>query len=118
MDLFLDLHQYGQIAKSRSEAAEAKNLAARFDARLADLERRTDRLALACQALWELLRATTRLNEEEVFKKMEEIDLRDGYRDGKIGGRIMTCSSCGRTINTHKPVCVYCGHQNPGGTVA
>ena len=113
MDLFIDAHQYGRIAKAQSDATNAKNKAESFDRRLTNTERRLDKLSLACQALWELLKVRTDLTIEDVYNKMEEIDLRDGHKDGKISGTVLKCSSCGRTINTLHSVCIYCGTENP-----
>jgi hypothetical protein len=112
MSLFLDLHQYGRISEAQSDAASAKQKADRFEHRLSEIERRADRLALAAQALWEILRERLELNDEIVFAKMLEIDMRDGVADGKIRPRIMNCTSCGRPINSAKPKCIYCGITN------
>jgi predicted Zn-ribbon and HTH transcriptional regulator len=118
MDLFIHAHQYGRIARAEMDATTAKNKVERSDDRLSDLERRVDRLALACQALWELLRERTDIEEAEVFAMMERIDLRDGRRDGKISLQTATCANCGRTINTLRPKCVYCGHDHMPPTIA
>lgn len=111
MDLFVDLHQYGRIAQAQNDADRARGKAEQFALRLDELERRSDRMALACQALWELLRERTDLREEDVFAKMTEIDLRDGREDGRIGAKVMTCSRCQRPVNSARPVCVYCGQR-------
>lgn len=117
MDIFVDMHQYGKIAQANAVANDAKDKVGAFDHRLAELERNTDRLSLACQALWELLKERTQLTEEDMFTRMEQIDMRDGKRDGKIGGHPMICAGCGRTINTKRPTCIYCGLRNAINTV-
>ena len=109
MSLFVDMHQYGRINQAQSDAATAKNKAEQFDARIADLERRADRLALACQALWETLRESTGMTDEQIYRRMAEIDRRDGQADGRIGSQVMNCAKCGRPINTSRPQCIYCG---------
>ena len=116
MSLFIE-RQYGQVARAQNEAASAQRKADQVGQRLDDLERRTDRLSLACQALWEILREQTNISEDAVFARMEAIDLRDGQADGKIGGKVFECVKCGRTINSRRPVCVYCGTRNRGSTV-
>ncbi|MEM7254784.1 MAG: hypothetical protein AAF493_25510, partial [Pseudomonadota bacterium] len=88
MSVFIDMHQYRRIAEAERDASTAKNKSERVDSKMDQLERRVDRLTLAAQALWELLRDTTSLTDGDVFEKMEEIDLRDGRRDGKIGARV------------------------------
>ena len=112
MSLFFDLYQQSLIGQAQTDAASAQGKAERATARIEDLERRTDRLALACQALWELLRANSGLTDEQVFAKMAEIDLKDGVADGRITGRLMNCTSCGRAIRSTRPKCLYCGHTS------
>ena len=41
-----------------------------------------DRLALASQSLWEIVREQTGLTAEDLQKKILEVDLRDGNADG------------------------------------
>ena len=109
MDLFIDAHQYGRIAQAQRDATTARHKAETFDQRLHDAERRLDRLSLACQALWELLKERTDLTQEQVYSKMDEVDQRDGRKDGKIRGIAIACSSCNRTTNTMNHICIYCG---------
>ncbi len=117
MSIFVDIHQYHRIGQVSGEASSARNKAERAEEKMATLERRVDRLALACQALWELIREKTDLSDSDVSAKMQEIDLRDGYSDGKIGGRAMQCPACGKTINSSRPVCIYCGRANDSGEI-
>jgi hypothetical protein len=117
MNIFLDMHQYGKIAQANQAAGEAKSKADALEFRLREVERKTDRLSLACQALWELLKERTQLTEQDVFALMEQIDLRDGRLDGKISGRAIPCSACGQTVNTRHPVCIYCGHRTLTGQI-
>jgi hypothetical protein len=118
MDLFIDAHQYGQINQAQNDAATARSKTDNLERRLATAERRLDRLTLASQALWELLKERTDLTIEQVFAKMEEIDLRDGRKDGKIGGRVLTCAACHRTVNALHTTCLYCGQPIPTDLIA
>ena len=68
-----------------------------------------NRLSLACQAMWELLRESSDLSEEDLENKINEVDLRDGKADGKICIRVVTCSSCGKNTNTKRNTCIMCG---------
>ena len=112
MDLFVDMHQYGRIHQAQSDATTAKHKAEQFDQRLTALEQRADRTALAAQALWEILRETLQVTDQEVLTRMAEIDGRDGAMDGRIRGAVMNCASCGRPVNSSRPKCMYCGHKN------
>lgn len=87
------------------------------------LEARLDQLELACAGLWELLQDKFQLTEAELVAKMEEVDLRDGKRDHKMGAIRMICPHCNRPLATKSRVrCVYCGQDLPqsglGGTAS
>ncbi len=64
---------------------------------------------LICEALWELLSESANLTEEDLHKKMYEVDMRDGVLDGKNQRRAVECPDCGRTVSPRHPACVYCG---------
>jgi len=74
-------------------------------------------MALGCQAIWELLREHTDLEDEQIILKMEQIDLRDGVKDGEIGHKLLTCPSCRRRGNSTRERCLYCNTELPRGHV-
>ena len=112
MDLF-DLHQQSQINEARSQANRAANRTESFEFSLKTLERRVETLSLTCQALWELLREVSDLTDEHVIQKMQEIDVRDGIKDGKIAQKIVICPKCKRNSNSKRKICLYCGTDLP-----
>jgi hypothetical protein len=119
MSLFIDMHQYRRIGHVQADATGARHKAERAEARVLELEKRTDRLALACQALLEILQEKAGISEDEVRTKMDEIDLRDGQPDGKISRQAVACGNCGKTIGSQRAECMYCGHPvHPAHTVA
>lgn len=75
---------------------------------------RVDHLALLCRAMFELLQERTDIKDADLAKKMEEIDLRDGRRDGKMGSAITKCPDCGRTVSPKFRKCLYCGRAVEG----
>ena len=75
MDLLWDLHQEGRIREAEAEVRAADSKADAVVNEFARLQRRLDRLALGCQALWELLRESTGITEEELATKILEVDL-------------------------------------------
>ena len=79
-----EVYQQTKIAGAERTAERAMSKADRYAADIADVRRLVDRLTLACQAMWELLRDRSDLTEEDIEAKILEIDARDGRVDGKI----------------------------------
>lgn len=113
MDLF-DLYQQGKIREAREQAEAAQNETARMAAQLRNLQRRTDTLALACQALWEILRERADLTDSDLISRMQAIDQRDGSADGRMTPMPVECPSCHRRTNSQRGECIYCGGRLPG----
>jgi len=59
--------------------------------------------------MWELLRDNGTFDEEQLMDKIEEVDLRDGRADGKIGPTPIACPECKRRANSRRQKCMYCG---------
>jgi hypothetical protein len=76
---------------------------------VAQLERRVNRLALATQAMWELLRERSTVTDKELADKILEVDLRDGQTDGRMAPTFLECPNCHKPTNSRRPTCVYCG---------
>lgn len=76
---------------------------------LTKVRRHTERLALACQAMWEIVRETSNLTELDIENKMLEIDARDGQIDGKMGVKTKICEACGKPTNSSRTHCLMCG---------
>lgn len=104
------------VMGAQSKADSAKDLAESLRRELSALRRRTDTMALASQAMWELLSERTQLTDADIQTKMLEIDLRDGSVDGKIPGTLENCPQCGRQTNSVRKSCLYCGAEMPGGS--
>jgi hypothetical protein len=108
-----ELHQQTKIAGAERVADRAMSKADRYAADIANVERKIERLTLACQAMWELLRDRANLTENDIELKMLEIDGRDGKVDGKIAMSQLTCPECGRPSNSRRTACVICGATLP-----
>ena len=102
----MSLYQQAQVNEAKTEATEAKD-------RVRDLELALGHMELACQAMWELLRARVGITEEELLTKMREVDLRDGTLDGRMGLVVTACPQCGKPSNTKHSQCIYCGAAIP-----
>ena len=101
--------------KKRADAAmrENKGVSRQVDT----LQKRLDRLHLITQALWELLRERLGLNDEDLMKLIEEIDLRDGVKNGKVARQPVMCPDCKKPASMRTDICLYCGkvveRENP-----
>jgi hypothetical protein len=109
LDFFWNVRQQGQIGEVRAKTELAHSDARAQESALADLSRRFDRLALVTQALAELLSERARVSEADLVARIEEIDLRDGKRDGRVSAAPRACPECHREVAGHRTTCLYCG---------
>ena len=72
------------------------------------LESKVNALALVCEAMWELLSEKTDLDADDINRKMDEIDNRDGRRDGRMNMPLSDCQRCRRPIQAGQNKCIYC----------
>ena len=114
MDLWDVFHQYQGCDVSSNNEALSNKLDTTKDSiqnGIDHVDERVSHLALLCRAMFELIQERTDISNEDLAKKMEEVDLRDGHADGKISTVVKKCSQCGRTISPKFNRCLYCGHQ-------
>ena len=111
--MFWELYQQSQISRAKTTAGRAERNAERAIERTRQahelMESKVESLALTCQALIEILEESTGLTEDQLAAKMEEIDLRDGVKDGRITPTNKVCSKCGRRTSRTRAHCLYCG---------
>ena len=74
-----------------------------------DVRERLDHLALACMAMWSLLREKTDLTEEDLMERAKQIDLADGKEDGRLKLGVLKCAQCERVMSHRHTRCLYCG---------
>lgn len=107
--MFWELYQISQINEANTKARKAENRVQVQRAHIDMLEARMEALALACQSMWELLRDRSKLTEEDLLEKMQEVDLRDGQADGRMSKEAAVCSYCDRKSPAKRKSCIYCG---------
>jgi hypothetical protein len=92
-------------------AANAARVAARdAKAETENLRGDVERLLLITEALWRIARERWDCTDEELVKRMQEIDLEDGKLDGRKGSSpARDCPHCQRKLIKHQPRCFYCG---------
>ena len=103
-----------QAAAASSEAASAKRDIADLER---ELERELGRLKLVCAAVWELLKQRSKLTEEDLVAMVAMLDAKDGVADGQLTRSVRPCVDCGRTVAAKQTKCMYCGKEQPAGSV-
>ncbi len=110
--MFWEFYQQSRIQSATATANRAHLKAEQSKEYFELLENKIESLALACQSLWELLEERTDITSQDLDRKMEEVDLRDGKQDGRLSAAAKTCAACGRKTSRRRPICLYCGADN------
>ncbi len=113
---FIDFHQQDRLRAHDTEINKAQRAADNSVDQIRDLQDAVERLALACRAMWELLRQSSGCTEEQLLDKVRELDLLDGKKDGKLRAAAKLCSQCSRPNNVRRAACLYCGEELPAGS--
>ncbi len=90
-------------SEARADAREARSEAEqlRFD---------VNRLLMITEALWGILREKHGYTDDELVRRVYEIDAADGTLDGrKSRGPAKDCPHCARKLARKRPRCLYCG---------
>ena len=94
------------IMTGHRAAGEASQ--ARSDVEAMEFE--VERLLMITEALWLIIKEQLGYEDEELMRRIEEIDMRDGRLDGKVKPETPPeCPECGRTLIGKRPKCLYCG---------
>ena len=111
MDLFWELYQNQRIAGARSAGRRGEQKAEDAVDLVHRLSDRVDRLTLINMALWSLLKERAGFSEEDLAKRIQEIDQADGQLDGKVRAQLQTCPHCQRTLSHKHQRCLFCGYE-------
>lgn len=117
IDLILEV--FGQVAldQARKEQAsgQAPTVPLKDDSRVRSLERDHERLKLITMALWDILTEKLGVDEAELRRRIQELDLMDGREDGRLRMRAppRNCDACGRPMLSSALSCPYCGAAGP-----
>lgn len=115
MDIFYDLYQNAAIHQAGMTAERSERKAENAEARAERLEARINKLTLINMALWSLLKEKTGLSDEDLNTRIQEIDLADGYLDGRIRAVAVKCPHCNQTLSKKHNRCLYCGFEPQDG---
>ena len=109
MNFLFDIAQEMRARNAQQSVESARDKAIDAKGATIDLARRVEVMALANQALFEVLKSRLGISEEEVILRMAEIDARDGSKDGKMSARVVACRQCARKVSTARQRCMFCG---------
>ena len=97
-------------AAALSAQDEVRRTSENADRLKADIER----LLLISEALWQILKEQHGYEDEELVRRVLEIDNRDGRIDGKLAARPPgNCPHCNRPVVRNRRFCIYCGEPTP-----
>jgi len=74
-----------------------------------ELKARVARLAMICEALWEILKEKNALPPDLINLKVAELDMTDGRLNGRKANVISSCRQCNRVLPAGRQSCLYCG---------
>jgi hypothetical protein len=110
-----DLYQSYRISQLEDRVASAET-AQTQDGVARDvafrLEEKVDRLALICRAMFELVQETSGITEEQLRKRIVDVDLRDGQADGRMTPPAKRCPKCDATMSPQFGRCLFCGYKD------
>jgi hypothetical protein len=99
--------------RQNKKISEARNNANKVGTYVRELEQKLEKLNLICASMWELLKEKTELTEQDLVKKIIEVDREDGKIDGKKARKAILCKKCDRPISTTLKKCLFCGTEYP-----
>ena len=113
-ETFWEFRQNNRIAEAQSTGRRGEEKADNAAHQLHRLSQRVDQLTLINMALWSLIQERTGLTDDDLQRRMQEIDLADGQADGKVGSQLQLCPHCNKTLSQRHQRCIYCGFEpNP-----
>lgn len=100
--------RYSNPNFTQLDAIEAKAKANEANTNYLFLKQKVEKLMLITEAMWLILKETTKCTDEELKEKMRQLDL----KDDKLEVKASKCPKCGKILQKNMPSCIYCGTQN------
>jgi hypothetical protein len=104
-----ELDRKAAQAEGTAEQTQIGFAGTEADVRLLRLD--VERLMMITEALWTLLKEQHGYTDDELIKRVNKIDMRDGALDGQVAAELSpVCPQCHRQQPIkHRPLCLYCG---------
>lgn len=100
--------RHDPVANRSANAAASEARRALSDVEAMKLE--IERLLLITESLWTILKEKHGYEDNELIRRITEVDIRDGRLDGKLASAPPEqCPHCNRTLIRKRPFCMYCG---------
>jgi predicted Zn-ribbon and HTH transcriptional regulator len=106
--VFDDIYYQARLNDISHRQSDLKSESTSLDYEVKQLRRLISKMALANQALYELLKTQTGITDEELRLKIREIDKRDGVEDGNLNAKPLLCPKCGTTVTAGSIKCHQC----------
>ncbi len=106
------IHLQHETASASRLAEKSAHQTTTLAARVTELESALDRLLLVTRSVWEIARDQAGLTDDALLRKIEEVDIRDGVKDGKLTQPAKRCPRCSRTMSKRHRRCLYCGAED------
>lgn len=100
---------------SAGVAAEQAHAAAnRVAEQIVHMQADIERLLMITEGLWTILKDEHGYEDEDLVRRVLEVDLKDGKIDGKVAARKPgDCPHCNRPLSQDRRFCLYCGEPTP-----
>jgi hypothetical protein len=107
--IMLNIFQELQLNELRAKQSDSDLSLKKTGLDLDDIARQLRKMALVNQALYELLKERLDISDEDLRRKIREIDLRDGTADGKLDASSLRCPKCRGAVTAGAFFCLTCG---------
>ena len=106
------VHAARSATAALNESYNASSKASDAQSKIQMLKYDVEKLLMITEALWGILKDEHGFDEEELIRRVQEIDLRDGVLDGKVkSSGPARCPDCDRPLIGKRPICLYCGTE-------
>jgi hypothetical protein len=112
--MMFDLWERWWNVRQSHQIVQNQQKTGKVETRVTSVDDKIERLMLINVAMWELLSASSGLSDDNLRRKIEEVDLRDGQLDGRISAPPASCRKCGRHYGRRHARCIYCGTASEG----